>query len=150
MRPDSHTQLSNNCLGPYFVLYFLCVAGDIAFPRILCTFAALSLYREYVVRTPPAPGWCLFTLWPWAGFMTSAYLRIQSFNKNMYFIWRLATILSFPDSPPPSTKVFPCCLLNSAYWLSTPKKTFLHGGQTEKAWQRRIPSPPRALLVRRK
>ena len=52
MRPDSHTQLPNNCLRPFSLLFlsFLCFFGDVAFSEYFYTITVLSFYGEYVVR----------------------------------------------------------------------------------------------------
>ena len=53
MRPDSHTQLPNNCLCPlwfFFLWFFFCLFGDIAFSVYFCTIAVFSLYGEYFLR----------------------------------------------------------------------------------------------------
>ena len=42
MRPDSHTQLPNNCLRPFLFLFL----GDVAFSEYFCTIAAFSLCTE--------------------------------------------------------------------------------------------------------
>ena len=50
MRPDSHTQLPNNCLRP-FLLSFLFVSFFVwicRFFRVYCTNTVFSLYGEYV------------------------------------------------------------------------------------------------------
>ena len=83
-RPDSHTQLPNNCLRHFHFLClpFSCFFGDIAFSRVFWYHYRFlfvwGVRRTYVF---PPTGWCFFTLWPRAGFLTSAYyVRVQPIN----------------------------------------------------------------------
>ena len=93
------------------------------FPSILCTIAAFSSYGEYVVR--------LFLLLDMVFFylVTTGSIFYITLSENSIIqpkhVFHLTTVhhLAFSDSPPPSTRVFPRCLSNSAYVLVVnPKK----------------------------
>ena len=51
LRPNSHTQLPNNCAA--FFMFFSFFFGDVSFSEYFKTIAVFSLYGEYVVRFPP-------------------------------------------------------------------------------------------------
>ena len=59
MRPDSHTQLPNNCLrlfSAYYMFLPKVFFGDAAFSEYFCSITVFSLYREYVVLFPLPDG----------------------------------------------------------------------------------------------
>ena len=66
-----------------FFLFFLCLFGDVAFSEFLFCAIALSLCMQSTLYVLSFRIMFLSTLCPRAGFLTSAYVRIQSINQSI-------------------------------------------------------------------